>query len=130
MKCRKELEMSTRCIVRIAKNGREVTLYHHHDGYPEGVGKDLMERFGKILQKEKIEIEKGFQSWLGVCDIANQLIKDSMDSYELTIGNHTDREYEYFISLDEMKIYCFRVDVDWVTGLTLVRDEVDLYELF
>lgn len=123
--------MSTRCIVKIRKNGREVTLYHHHDGYPEGVGSELIDKFGQILEKEKRELENGFDSYLGVCDIANKLIKDTEDEeYQLTLGNHTDREYEYLISLDEMKIYCFRVDVDWETGLTLVRDEVDLYELY
>ncbi len=33
--------MSTRAHIRIKDGDEQIMLYHHHDGYPEGVGRDL-----------------------------------------------------------------------------------------
>lgn len=30
--------MSTRCQIKIRYCNQDILLYHHHDGYPEGVG--------------------------------------------------------------------------------------------
>ena len=41
--------MSTRCQVKVISRGKEVMLYHHCDGYPEGVGYCLL----KLLKKNE-----------------------------------------------------------------------------
>ena len=63
-----------------------IYLYHHHDGYFEGVGNDLCERLKKC------------QFWHSA-NIATALVKDANDEYEITTGLHGDIEYLY-------KIYC------------------------
>ena len=35
--------MSTRAHIRIKDGDEQIMLYHHHDGYPDGVGRDLKE---------------------------------------------------------------------------------------
>ena len=40
--------MSTRSIVIVKNYDQEIWLYHHYDGYPEGVGFDLYRRSRKF----------------------------------------------------------------------------------
>lgn len=97
--------MSTRCCVNIKQAFRKtkgsdtvvksVMLYHHHDGYPEGVGYDL---------KQRLEKHKG--RW-DIDEIANELIKDTGDEYEYTAYNHTDIEYMYVIDCSARTLKCF-----------------------
>ena len=48
--------MSTRSVIRIKEKQygktNKLDLYHHHDGYIEGVGFDLMRRFYDKDKKE------------------------------------------------------------------------------
>ena len=76
--------MSTRSTVTVIGEYATIKLYHHHDGYPEGVGFDLMDRFWKDRNE--------YAKW-EFNAIANALVKDSNDEYEITEYNHTDREY-------------------------------------
>lgn len=62
-----------------------IYLYHHHDGFFEGVGRDLVKR----LDGRK-------SGWCASC-IANELVKDCEDEYEITVGVHGDVEYIYKI---------------------------------
>lgn len=88
--------MSTRCIVRVkGKIGnikKQVDLYHHHDGYIEGVGFNLINRF----------YDFGSQSFnfRDITRVVNTLIKDNSDEYEFTLYKHTDIEYLYTIDTD------------------------------
>lgn len=93
--------MSTRSEIKIIGEFASIKLYHHHDGYPEGVGFDLMNRFWKIRDD--------YQLW-EFNEIANALVKDTKDEYEITEYNHTDREYEYEININEKTIRCWKVD--------------------
>lgn len=98
--------MSTRCCVKVVRNFGEAgttdriekaMLYHHHDGYPEGVGVDLKNRSLK------------WPSYYGIWDmdeIVNSLIKDTKDEYEFTVYDHTDIEYLYTINCNKMTITC------------------------
>lgn len=95
--------MSTRSEIIIKSHGKEIKLYHHHDGYISGVGFDLLERFGKDLDNPKYFISGS--------DIANLLVKDANDEYEITLGNHTDIEFQYTIDVDERTITA--VAGDW-----------------
>ena len=117
--------MSTRSIVRVRNIYGEVKIYHHCDGYPEGVGFDLMDRFADSFENfKKLDMKAT------VANVANELVKDSGDSYEITISNHVDIEYEYIIDCDLCKILCFEIRKDWDTGLTMERKKIDLEKLY
>lgn len=96
--------MSTRCCVKVVKHftdkTAEVMLYHHHDGYPEGVGVDLVNRSpkwkGPFQDRNEWDID----------EVVNSLIKDQADEYEYTAYNHIDIEYLYTIDCDAMTIKC------------------------
>ena len=73
-------------------------LYHHHDGYPEGVGRHLMEQIYPLLLKSNN---------VRVDEIANKLIKDVDDEYEMTVCKHVDIEYFYEIDIPKKQIKCY-----------------------
>ena len=86
--------MSTRCNIVIKAtdldNGlrnewAKVILYHHHDGYPEWIGKRLTEFIDEFNGD-------------GMDDFVNKLLKDKNDTgYEYTHTLHGDIEYLYTI---------------------------------
>jgi len=83
--------MSTRCNILFTVNGEKVVwLYHHCDGYPEGVGAWL-----KNFIESKMD---GRRCPLWPDDLANRLVKGieiQDDGYEITGGKHGDIEYLY-----------------------------------
>lgn len=83
----------------------KVKLYHHHDGYPEGVGRFLMEQvYPKLQSSNREDVE----------DYANFLIKHNEDNeYELTLYYHTDIEYQYIIDINRKTIQCFAGHYNW-----------------
>ncbi len=101
--------MSTRCCVKVVQKFGDITkecmLYHHHDGYPEGVGRDLKDRF-------KPEVQAFSRYTWDIDEIANKLIKDQDDEYEYTAYNHTDIEYLYTIDCNAKTIKCN--EVQWI----------------
>lgn len=87
--------MSTRASILIKDNSESsVRLYHHHDGYPEGVGMDLVERLNKTFE------------YYGWEQFANRLVKDSKDEYELTSDIHGDEEYLYEVDVIARTVVC------------------------
>ena len=88
--------MSTRCNILVRGRGRNITLYHHHDGYPEGVGLDLKRRF----------FEKDWNAYA----FANALVKDTEDEYEVCFAIDSDIDYLYIVDFDKREIRCFYVD--------------------
>ena len=96
--------MSTRCNVIVKENdGKFFQLYHHHDGYPEGVGADLEEYIEK-MDDECLVDGKKFADFL--CDPNHD------DEYEYEGTNvcpHSDIEYLYIIDLQKREISCFHV---------------------
>ncbi len=100
--------MSTRATILI-KGGQEAyRIYHHSDGYPEGVGKDLKEYLGN----------KGDNKWWPNI-IANEIIKGKVagdENYELAPCQHGDEEYAYLIDCTDRKLKCYKLnwnDTDW-----------------
>jgi len=88
--------MSTRCHVILEKKDCETEfVYHHFDGYPEGVGEELV---GLLKKYNK-------QHWEPVA-IANWLEKQD-DLYEPDDGIHGDEEYVYVIDCDKHTLQCF-----------------------
>ena len=83
-------------------NGKEwkeqIKLYHHHDGYPEGVGRFLIEQVLPQLQNSNSN---------SCDDVANFLIKHEEDcEFEVTLYNHVDIEYRYIIDIPKKEIQC------------------------
>ena len=93
--------MSTRCnvIVKdctiqngVKKENWQVKLYHHHDGYPEGVGKDLTNFINKLEDDFYVE------------DVVNGLLKNEKDKgYKWCNSLHGDIEYLYTIEMIDWK---------------------------
>lgn len=98
--------MSTRCNIIVKDRYDRFWLYHHHDGYPEGVGEDLKKRMTKV-----------FNEWSGNRlyseDIVNMLVKDGDDEYEITTSEHGDIEYLYTIDLEKRTLSYQAVGRHW-----------------
>ena len=106
--------MSTRCLVKIVEQDKEIQLYHHHDGYISGVGYDLIKRF---LNEETLKLEIPNDIYI----VANKLIKDLEDEYNVTVYKHSDIEYLYVIDCDNNTITGYDVN-NW--GEEMVTNEV------
>ena len=127
--------MSTRAYIRINDGGDLFQLYHHHDGYPDGVGAMLKD----FLKKQ---YKQG--GWYGD-EIANDLVKgkltyehkdlygkkmvDSDDEYEITSCIHGDEEYVYVIDCDEETLKCYRHGLDEGEACIKPENEVEIPEL-
>lgn len=117
--------MSTRCQIRIKNEYQQYDVYHHHDGYPEGVGADLKEYCKKLPSG-------GGSSW-NPNRIVNELVKGAIQEglagqtqpdmgYELSFGFHTDIEYAYLIDCEKKTLECY--EVSWK------EDYEDLTDIF
>ena len=112
--------MSTRCNIIVKAKGKKITLYHHWDGYLEGVGQDLVNKLKDAF------IDDYFCSWT---HIVNKLVKDKEDTgYEITSGLHGDIEYLYTIDVDKKTIKYQTVsypnDDNWKQKFSKKRDVV------
>lgn len=105
--------MSTRATIKIKRGDELIRVYHHSDGYPEGVGVDL---------KNYLD---GLKNWIPD-RIANHLVKNGLpnlynsnvidESYEVTISQHGDEEFGYLIDCDNKQLKCYRLswdEFDW-----------------
>lgn len=90
--------MSTRCNIVIKQNEKDekpIYLYHHFDGYPEGVGAALKKYLSKLYSLYPLRV-------------ANCLVKCEEDrGYEITSDLHNDIEYYYVIHCDERKMMTY-----------------------
>ena len=118
--------MSTRCNIIIKDRfNRRVYLYHHHDGYPEGVGEALAEYLHKwqdwqirqhgmrYIPNELVrgEIKVVFTDWkTGEATIQPDL------GYDITAGIHGDIEYLYIINCKAGTLRCYKVGWNDVDG--------------
>lgn len=94
--------MSTRCNIVIKDKNNTFYVYHHCDGYPEGVGSFLYRKVNDNLKKGRFCYAE---------DVVNYLLKDKEDnSYELTSCIHGDIEYLYEIDCQNQTLKCFAVD--------------------
>ena len=91
--------MSTRCQVKIITTKDDLMLYHHCDGYPEGVGFCLLKLMDMFTDT------KGF--WREE-DILNDMIKKGY--FEITLGNHNDIEYLYEMDFLAREVRCYAVN--------------------
>ena len=81
-------------------------IYHHFDGYPEGVGAELREQFKKCIECNAIGHK---YSWEDII----HFITDIEDEYEIDDGIHGDEEYIYVVTLEDdregVSITCYSV---------------------
>lgn len=100
--------MSTRSVVIIKQSKpikMEAWLYHHHDGYPEGVGAKLKKECNYFFNIPSCN--------LNVPYVVNKLVKDANDEYEFTAYTHVDIEYLYVIDCTKQTLQCYKVLSDW-----------------
>ena len=108
--------MSTRCNIIVKDDENKVYLYHHHDGYPSGVGVDLLKKFYKRFKDG---------NYIYMEDVVNELIKDKNDDeYEYTTGLHGDIEYVYEIDTSARTIKGYEYNYnDEAYGDEIAMDE-------
>lgn len=108
--------MSTRCNIKIIQNNNVCWLYHQHDGYPEYVGKHLLEKLEEY-KKQYYDLE----------DIVNDLIKDIYDNeFKFTLKMSDSIEYLYEINIGkDITLKCYEV----VIKLNCKTYEVENLEL-
>lgn len=93
--------MSTRATIKIVKKGRKPEwLYHHSDGYPDGVGCDLLEFLSYYNNEKWIPKE------------LSEYIREKEYGYEITEGQHGDEEYGYLIDCDKHTLRCYWLECD------------------
>lgn len=97
------IEVSTRSEILILGSSQitpDYRLYHHHDGYPSGVGKFLMDEvYPLLMSTNKLESDA----------IADFLVnhKDD-DEFEVSEGIHPDIEFQYLINILKKTITCYK----------------------
>ncbi len=86
---KRDNSVSTRCNIVIENKNDALYLYHHCDGYPEGVGNELL------------ELSNMLKSGMMPSDVYDTLVYLYGDYYEITNKLHGDIEYVYNIKLNE-----------------------------
>lgn len=122
--------MSTRATIIIRQKDvddeskyNEIRLYHHSDGYPDGIGADLKDylknhndcadpKFGVIWDGEIIatELVRGKCMTNEYTDGSGRTFPDM--GYECALCQHGDEEFGYIIDCDERTIKCYGLDMD------------------
>lgn len=105
--------MSTRTNIVIKRGNELVQLYHHADGYPSGVGKDLQDGFA--LMKSEINgndmlcaLKSPMVFWLCLKNFIRYSNTYEDDGRSLQL--HGDIEYVYVIDLCDKSITCYEYD--------------------
>lgn len=113
----KKHNMATRSIVRIIPSkateqkdcsdavSRYIYLYHHWDGSPSGVGREL-ERF--LQGRNDDDAPDGTPTW-DADRIAEELV-NSPSGYVRSDNNHGDVEYGYVIDCGHRKLTCYDLE--------------------
>ena len=95
--------MPTRCNVVVIDDQDEIILYHHCDGYPNGVGKELMDYLTKNNPKTAEDVYRGLVFKYG-------------DEYEIEDRLSGDIDYRYVVTLEHgrKRLQCFDEDSDTI----------------
>ena len=104
----------------------EIKLYHHSDGYPEGIGADIVEFLrnrndgydtdNPIWEAERIatDMVRGEVLSSKSCSKPKDVHRDM--GYDVAICQHGDCVYGYLIDCDERKVTCYDIEPgqeDW-----------------
>lgn len=107
--------MSTRATIKITEGSDTIWVYHHSDGYPDGIGSDLKKYIKNIkywsCDEIATDLVKGKK-----CGKTHNIWADTYtvgdDGYEVTTGQHGDEEYGYHIDCDNKTLTCYRLGWD------------------
>ena len=88
--------MGTRAAIIIKESTNEINIYHHCDGYPEGVGQELTDFASNCKVWESVKI---FAEMLNEYD----------DAYRYTSDVHGDEEYIYLVDIPTKTIICYDI---------------------
>ena len=91
--------MSTRATILIKESSRTKYVYHHCDGYPEGIGSDMQSYLNTLEDKD----------WT-IDHILNDMLSGHVlldNGYEDNESIHGDEEFVYVIDCLEKKIHCY-----------------------
>lgn len=94
--------MATRAHIRVFDDGNCIQLYHHFDGYPDGIGKDLKSVLNKICDDPEYGCRDLIQNKLGLND----------SGYAPALCLHGDEDYVYVINCQDKTIKCYRHNYD------------------
>lgn len=98
--------MSTRATILILeKNEPDVHIYHHCDGYPEGVGSDLKHYLNSLKHNWRAHD-------IAAALIDGSAIENDRCGYEPTSCQHGDEEYAYLIDCDNKTLTCYEIGWD------------------
>lgn len=86
--------MSTRANIFVDYLGERKQFYHHYDGYPDGVGSELVEYLTKA-QEGTTETEKVFSNFMKI------IKSDELYEEEDEVNIHGDIEYLYYVHIGE-----------------------------
>lgn len=90
--------MSTRCHIVVKEKAFANTyIYHHCDGYPDGVGSELV---------EALKVYTGPWNAPSI----TKLIESIDDQYKVDSDIHGDEDYIYEISCDDRTLKCYNAD--------------------
>lgn len=100
--------MATRCNIIIKRENEPMyQLYHHYDGYTDGVGNELLD----MLQTKSLKNTQG---------VIDYILQDDGYEYEGVNGKdcklHGDIEYLYVIDLANSMLYAYAIDL-WGDGI-------------
>lgn len=90
--------MSTRCHIVVKEKAFDnIYIYHHCDGYPDGVGSELAE---------------ALKTYTGPWNAPSitKFIESIDDQYEVDSDIHGDEDYIYEISCDDRTLKCYNAD--------------------
>lgn len=107
--------MSTRCMIKICKkNFASEFVYHHCDGYPDGVGSELVKILGyyKTVEWTPNKISNALESY------------DSQYEKDGDINAHGDEDYLYIIDCDKKTIKCY--EANYNASFDDLGEEVDI----
>ena len=109
--------MSTRCQIRIIKNGYPLNLYHHCDGYFKGgVGEELHDALKPYADPANAGLDKDVRSDRALESVMKLVSHDFR--YEPTFYRHFDIEYFYLLNFDKGEF------LGWQTPVCKAWDEL------
>jgi hypothetical protein len=103
--------MSTRCNVKVVfDDDRSKLFYNHHDGYPAGVGKELVD-----IVDSNLTPPSSLNDFVEFCTLLAE------SGYEEVFTEAGDAEWYYEVTMSDCNIHCYKVD--WRTGAKVLIHE-------
>lgn len=103
--------MSTRAHIKVTEGQESVYIYHHCDGYPDGVGIDVENCLESIGFFDKSQTQDLGTVVSNICEID--------DGYRVDEGIHGDEEYLYVVDINERLL-----NVYFIPDFDMPEDEI------